>query len=163
MTQYITPDLCDEYPELVQVVEPMFNNFGGKDNFGGQIVTVKCHEDNSKVKELVGTDGAGKVMVVDGGGSLRHALLGDMLAEKAVSNGWEGLIIYGCIRDVDIIMQTDLGVQALATNPLKTDKRGLGDVDVVVKFGGVSFIPGEFVYADNNGIIVSPKALTMPA
>lgn len=163
MTQYITPDLCDEYPELVQVVEPMFNNFGGKDNFGGQIVTVKCHEDNSKVKELVATDGTGKVMVVDGGGSLRHALLGDMLAEKAVSNGWEGLIIYGCIRDVDIIMQTDLGVQALATNPLKTDKRGLGDVDVVVKFGGVSFIPGEYVYADNNGIIVSPKALAMPA
>lgn len=160
--QYITPDLCDEYPDLVQVVEPMFSNFGGKDNFGGQIVTVKCHEDNSKVKELVGTDGTGKVMVVDGGGSLRHALLGDMLADKAVSNGWEGLIIYGCIRDVDIIMQTDLGVQALATNPLKTDKRDLGDIDVPVKFGGVTFIPGEYVYADNNGVIVSPKELTMP-
>lgn len=163
MTQYITPDLCDEYPELVQVVEPMFNNFGGKDNFGGQIVTVKCHEDNSKVKELVATDGTGKVMVVDGGGSLRHALLGDMLAEKAVDNGWEGLVIYGCIRDVDVIMQTDLGVQALATNPLKTDKRGLGDVDVKVKFGGVSFIPGEYIYADNNGIIISPKELKMPS
>jgi regulator of ribonuclease activity A len=162
MTQYITPDLCDEYPELVQVVEPMFNNFGGKDNFGGQIVTVKCHEDNSKVKELVDTDGSGKVMVVDGGGSLRHALLGDMLAEKAVKNGWEGLVIYGCIRDVDVIVQTDLGVQALATNPLKTDKRGLGDVDVPVKFGGVVFNPGEYVYADNNGIIVSPKELKMP-
>ncbi len=163
MTQYITPDLCDEYPELVQVVEPMFNNFGGKDNFGGQIVTVKCHEDNSKVKELVDTDGSGKVMVVDGGGSLRHALLGDMLAEKAVKNGWEGLVIYGCIRDVDVIVQTDLGVQALATNPLKTDKRGLGDVDVPVKFGGVVFNPGEYVYADNNGVIVSPKELKMPA
>ena len=163
MTQYITPDLCDEYPELVQVVEPMFNNFGGKDNFGGQIVTVKCHEDNSKVKELVDMDGSGKVMVVDGGGSLRHALLGDMLAEKAVKNGWEGLVIYGCIRDVDVIVQTDLGVQALATNPLKTDKRGLGDVDVPVKFGGVVFNPGEYVYADNNGIIVSPKELKMPA
>jgi regulator of ribonuclease activity A len=160
--QYITPDLCDEYPELVQVVEPMFNNFGGKDNFGGQIVTVKCHEDNSKVKELVDTDGTGKVMVVDGGGSLRHALLGDMLAEKAVKNNWEGLIIYGCIRDVDVIMQTDLGVQALATNPLKTDKRGLGDVDVPVKFGGVVFKPGEYVYADNNGVIVSPTELKMP-
>jgi regulator of ribonuclease activity A len=158
MTQYITPDLCDEYPELIQVVEPMFNNFGGKDNFGGQIVTVKCHEDNSKVKELVDTDGTGKVMVVDGGGSLRHALLGDMLAEKAVRNGWEGLVIYGCIRDVDVIMQTDLGVQALATNPLKTDKRGLGDVDVPVKFGGVSFKPGDYIYADNNGIIVSPES-----
>lgn len=156
---YITPDLCDEYPEFIQVVEPMFNNYGEKESFGGQIVTVKCFEDNSKVKELVDTDGKGKVMVVDGGGSLRHALLGDMLAEKAAKNGWEGLIINGCIRDVDVIMQTYLGVQALATNPLKTEKRGLGDVDVPVKFGGVEFKPGEYVYADNNGIIVSTKAL----
>lgn len=162
MTTYVTPDLCDTYPELIQVVEPMFNNYGAKESFGGQIVTVKCFEDNSKVKELVDTDGTGKVMVVDGGASMRHALLGDMLAEKAEKNGWEGIIIYGCIRDVDVIMETELGVQALATNPLKTDKRGLGDVDVEVKFGGVSFVPGQFVYADNNGIIVSPKALSMP-
>ncbi|MBE0483995.1 MAG: ribonuclease E activity regulator RraA [Bacterioplanes sp.] len=162
MTQYVTPDLCDAYPELIQVVEPMFNNYGGRDSFGGQIVTVKCFEDNSKVKELVDTDGKGKVMVVDGGASMRHALLGDMLAEKAADNGWEGIIVYGCIRDVDVIMQTDLGVQALATNPLKTDKRGLGDVNVTVKFGGVEFVPGQFVYADNNGVIVSPTALTMP-
>lgn len=159
MTNYVTPDLCDQYPEVIQVVEPMFSNYGEKESFGGQIVTVKCFEDNSKVKELVDTDGTGKVMVVDGGGSLRHALLGDMLAEKAAKNGWEGLIIYGCIRDVDVIMQTYLGVQALATNPLKTEKRGLGDVDVPVKFGGVQFIPGEYVYADNNGIIVSSKKL----
>jgi len=88
--------------------------------------------------------------------------LGDMLAEKAAKNGWEGLIIYGCIRDVDAIMETELGVQALGTNPLKTDKRGLGDVNVTVKFGGVEFVPGQFVYADNNGVIVSPKALSMP-
>ena len=162
MTQYVTPDLCDAYPELIQVVEPMFNNYGGNDSFGGEIVTVKCFEDNSKVKELVDTDGKGKVMVVDGGASMRHALLGDMLAEKAAKNGWEGIIVYGCIRDVDVIMQTDLGVQALATHPLKTDKRGLGDVNVTVKFGGVEFVPGHFVYADNNGIIVSPQALSMP-
>ena len=163
MTQYITPDLCDEYPDLVQVVEPMFNNFGGRDNFGGQIVTVKCHEDNSKVKELVDTDGTGKVMVVDGGGSLRNALLGDMLAEKAAKNGWEGLVIYGCIRDVDVIMETDLGVQALATNPRKTEKKGLGEMNVPVKFAGVQMNPGNFIYADNNGIIVSEKKLTMPS
>ena len=163
MTQYITPDLCDEYPELVQVVEPMFNNYGGRDSFGGQIVTVKCFEDNSKVKSLVDTGGKGKVMVVDGGASMRHALLGDMLAEKAAANGWEGIIVYGCIRDVDVIAQTNLGVQALATNPLKTEKRGLGDVDVLVKFAGVSFVPGHYVYADNNGIIVSSSELTMPA
>lgn len=162
MNHYLTPDLCDEYPGLVQVVEPMFNNYGLHESFGGEIVTVKCFEDNSKVKALVDTDGKGKVMVVDGGGSMRHALLGDMLAEKAAKNGWEGLIIYGCIRDVDAIMETELGVQALGTNPLKTDKRGLGDVNVTVKFGGVEFVPGQFVYADNNGVIVSPKALSMP-
>ena len=151
MNHYLTPDLCDEYPDLVQVVEPMFNNYGLHESFGGEIVTVKCFEDNSKVKELVDTDGKGKVMVVDGGGSMRHALLGDMLAEKAAKNGWEGLIIYGCIRDVDAIMETELGVQALGTNPLKTDKRGLGDVNVTVKFGGVEFVPGQFVYADKIG------------
>lgn len=162
MTQYVTPDLCDAYPDLIQVVEPMFNNYGGIESFGGEIVTVKCFEDNSKVKELVATDGKGKVMVVDGGGSLRHALMGDMLAEKAAKNGWEGVIIYGCIRDVDVIMQTELGVQALATHPLKTDKRDLGDINVPVKFGGVTFVPGHYVYADNNGVIVSPQSLTMP-
>src|SRR5690606_21895460 len=89
-------------------------------------------------------------------------LLGDMLAEKAAKNGWEGIIVYGCIRDVDVIMETDLGVQALGTNPLKTDKRNIGDVNVQVKFGGVVFVPGKFVYADNNGVIVSPQALCMP-
>lgn len=162
MTKIITPDLCDAYPELVQVVEPMFSNFGGRTSFGGEIVTVKCFEDNSKVKELVGTPGEGKVMVVDGGGSMRHALLGDMLAEKASKNGWAGLVIYGCIRDVDEIMETDLGVQAIATVPLKTEKRDIGDVNIPVKFGGVTFIPGHFIYADNNGVIVSPQALKMP-
>lgn len=90
---YITPDLCDAYPEQVQVVEPMLSNFGGRDSFGGQIVTLKCFEDNSLVKEQVELDGKGKVLVVDGGGSLRCALLGDMLAEKAAKNGWEGLVI----------------------------------------------------------------------
>lgn len=162
MTEFITPDLCDAYPELVQVVEPMFSNFGGRTSFGGEIVTVKCYEDNSKVKELVGTPGEGKVMVVDGGGSMRKALLGDMLAEKASKNGWAGLVIYGCIRDVDQIMETDLGVQAIATVPMKTEKLDIGDVNIPVKFGGVTFIPGHYIYADNNGVIVSPQELKMP-
>lgn len=158
---YVTPDLCDAYPD-VQVVEPMFSNFGGHDSFGGQIVTVKCFEDNSVVKEQVDKDGTGKVMVVDGGGSMRRALLGDMLAEKAAANGWEGIIVYGCVRDVDVLVQTPLGVQALASHPMKTDKRGIGDLNVPVTFAGVTFRPGEYVYADNNGIIVSPTALSMP-
>ena len=155
--QYVTPDLCDAYPD-VHVV----SNFGGRDSFGGQIVTVKCFEDNSIVKEQVDQNGTGKVMVVDGGGSMRRALLGDMLAEKAAKNGWEGIIVYGCVRDVDVLAQTDLGIQALASHPMKTDKRGIGDLNVVVTFGGVTFRPGEYVYADNNGVIVSPTELKMP-
>ncbi len=159
---YLTPDLCDAYPDLIQVVEPMFSNFGGRDSFGGQIVTLKCFEDNSKVREQVELDGKGKVLVVDGGGSLRCALLGDMLADKAAENGWEGMLIYGCIRDVDVIAQTDLGVQALASHPKKTEKRGIGELNVPVTFGGVTFRPGEYLYADNNGVIISPSPLTMP-
>jgi regulator of ribonuclease activity A len=110
----------------------------------------------------VDTPGQGKVLVVDGGGSLRRALLGDMLAEKAAHNGWEGLVIYGCVRDVDMLAQTDVGVQALASHPLKTDKRGIGELDVKVTFAGITFVPGHYLYADNNGIIVSPSALQMP-
>ncbi|MFL1406312.1 ribonuclease E activity regulator RraA [Marinobacter sp. M1N3S26] len=154
----VTPDICDDYPE-VQVVEPGFQNFGGIDAFGGEVVTVKCFEDNSVVKEQVGKPGNGCVMVVDGGGSKRAALLGDMLAEKAAANGWAGLIIYGCIRDVDVIRKTELGVQALGTHPRKTDKKGIGDLNVPVTFGGVTFKPGQYVYADNNGIVVSEKKL----
>jgi regulator of ribonuclease activity A len=159
---YITPDLCDAYPELVQVVEPMFSNFGGRDSFGGEIVTVKCFEDNSRVKELVEQPGKGKVMVVDGGASMRCALLGDMLAEKAAKNGWEGLVVYGCVRDVDVLAQTEIGIQALASHPLKSTRRGVGELDLALVFGGVTFRPGEYLYADNNGIIVSPSALKMP-
>jgi regulator of ribonuclease activity A len=155
-----TPDLCDQYPELVQAVEPMFSNFGGRENFGGQVVTVKCFEDNSRVKELVSTPGEGRVMVVDAGGSMRRACLGDMLAEKASANGWSGIIIYGCVRDVDEIMATDIGVQALGVHPIKTDKKGIGEIDIAVTFGGVTFNSGDYVYADNNGIIVAPEKLS---
>jgi len=156
---FSTPDLCDANPDDVRVVEPMFNNYGGKAVFGGEIVTVKCFEDNSRVKEAAAQPGHGKVLVVDGGGSMRRALLGDMIAADAMKNGWEGFIIYGAIRDVDDIADFDFGVQALTTIPLKTDRRGLGDNNVPVSFGGVTFTPGEYVYADNNGVIVSTKPL----
>jgi regulator of ribonuclease activity A len=154
-----TPDLCDQYPELVRVVEPMLSNFGGREQFCGQITTIKCFEDNSLVKQLVGTSGEGRVIVVDAGGSLRRACLGDMLAEQAASNGWAGLIIYGCIRDVDQIRATDIGVQALGVHPMKTDKKGVGELDIPVTFGGVTFAPKDYVYADNNGIILSAEPL----
>jgi len=161
--KYVTPDLCDAYPELVQVVEPMFNNFGGVDSFGGEIVTIKCFEDNSLLKETANKPGRGKVIVVDGGGSLRRALLGDLIAESAVKNGWEGFVIYGCIRDVDAICEMNIGVQALDTIPLKTEKQGVGDLNIPITFGGVTFNPGEYVYADNNGVIVSSEPLKMPS
>jgi len=158
----VTPDLCDAFPDLVRVVEPLFTNYGGRQAFGGEIVTIKCHEDNSLVKEQVANPGAGRVLVVDGGGSLRCALLGDMLAAKAAESGWTGLVIYGCIRDVDEIRATDLGVQALRTIPIKSNRQGRGDLNIPVTFGGVTFNPGEFVYADNNGVIVSATELQMP-
>lgn len=156
---FVTPDLCDDFPNDVRVLAPMLNNYGGKRNFYGKVVTVKCFEDNSVVKEQASQPGNGKVLVVDGGGSLRKALLGDMIAENAVKNGWSGFIIYGCIRDIDAISMLDLGVQALNTIPLKTEKRGIGDLNVPITFGGLTINPGEFIYADNNGVVVSEKPL----
>ena len=156
---FVTCDLCDDHPEDVRVCEPMFGQFGGRSAFGGEIVTVKCFEDNSRVKETLATPGAGKVLVVDGGGSLRCALLGDLIGDSAVVNAWAGIIVYGCVRDVDALGELDLGVQALASIPLKSVRKGVGEVNVPVTFGGVTFKPGEYVYADNNGVIVSAKAL----
>ena len=156
---FSTPDLCDQYPGLIRVVEPMLRSFGGKSAFGGEILTIKCFDDNSLVKEVAALPGKGKVMVVDGGGSLRRALLGDLIAQNAVENGWEGFVIYGCIRDVDIIGGLEIGVKALDSVPIRTERKGLGELNIPVTFGGVTFNPGEFVYADNNGIIVSRESL----
>src|SRR6478609_11190015 len=112
-----TPDLCDAHENEVLVLEPIFNNYGGRGAFGGEVVTVKCFEDNSLVKEQLALPGNGRVLVVDGGGSLRRALLGDMIAESATKNGWSGVVIYGAIRDIDAIADLDLGVQAIGTIP----------------------------------------------
>lgn len=158
MNPFSTPDLTDEHPEA-RAIELQFTSFGGIDRFGGAAVTIKCHEDNSLVKACVGEPGGGRVIVVDGGGSLRRALLGDMLAEQAAANGWAGLVINGAVRDVDEIGATAIGVKALGRCPLKTEKRGEGQRDVPVSFGGVSIAPGDYVYADNNGVIVSNTAL----
>ena len=159
---YVLPDLCDEYPELVRVVIPMFRNFGAICSFGGVITTIKCHEDNSLVAGAVTEVGKARVLVVDGGGSLRCGLLGDNLALKAANNGWAGIIVYGCVRDVDALAMIGLGIQAINANPLKSVKRGTGLRDEVVVIGGVNFVPGEYVYADNNGVIASISPLSMP-
>ena len=159
--EFVLPDLCDEYPDLVRVVEPMFRNFGGRTSFAGEITTIKCFEDNSLVARAVEENGEERILVVDGGASLRCGLLGDNLALKAAENNWAGIIIYGCVRDVDELVQINLGIQALNAMPLKSIKRNVGVRDQVLEFGGVSFVPGEFVYADNNGVLVSSKPLTL--
>jgi regulator of ribonuclease activity A len=155
-----TPDLCDAHPDKVSVSDIQWQNFGGENRFCGEIVTVKCFEDNSLVKERCSKPGEGKILVVDGGGSMRCALLGDMIAAEAVKNAWAGLLIYGCVRDIEILRQLKLGVKALGAMPLKTEKRGFGDLNRAVRFGGLEFIPGQFLYADDNGVVVSAQALS---
>jgi regulator of ribonuclease activity A len=160
-----TPDLLDANEELthtgeLRIVAPMFQRYGARTSFCGQIVTLKLYEDNSLVREAVGEGGKGKVLVIDGGGSLRCALVGDQLAILAHKNGWEGLVVYGCIRDSGDINQIDIGVRALNTHPLKSIKKGAGDRNIDVSFGGVTFKPGEWIYSDEDGIIVSSNALT---
>lgn len=154
-----TPDLCDDHPDSVRVLEPLLKNFGGVERFGGEIVTIKCFEDNSLVKAQGQVAGDGRVLVVDGGGSRRRALLGDQIAAALADNGWAGIIIYGSVRDVDALAKTELGIQAMGAIPVKTEKRGLGDLNVPVTFGGVTFEPGHYVYADNNGVITSDAPL----
>jgi regulator of ribonuclease activity A len=155
-----TADMCDEHGDQVEVCEPIFRSYGGRSAFGGPISTVRCFEDNSLVKEAVGSPGHGHVLVVDGGGSRRCSLFGDMLGDAAVKNGWSGVIVHGCIRDSVALGRLDLGLRALGTLPRKTEKRGEGQRDVPIRFAGVQFVPGDFVYADEDGIIVSKQALT---
>jgi regulator of ribonuclease activity A len=153
------PDLCDANPEIVRVAEPLFASYGGRARYGGQISTVKCFEDNSGVAARVDEPGEGRVLVVDAGGSKRCAVLGDNLARRAAERGWRGVIVFGCVRDVDELATIELGVHALAAHPLRSVKRGVAEHDLVVTFAGVSFVPNQYVYADANGIIVAPLAL----
>ncbi|MCH7347308.1 putative 4-hydroxy-4-methyl-2-oxoglutarate aldolase [Aeromonas sp. MR7] len=155
----LLPDLCDQHGDALQVAEPLFHNFGGKPLFYGQAVTLSCYEDNSLVRELVTRPGQGRVMVIDGGGSLRRALLGDQLAIKAAEQGWEGILIHGAVRDVGTLATLALGVKALAACPVKTEKRGQGELDAVVSFAGMTIHPGDYVYADLNGVLVSATRL----
>jgi regulator of ribonuclease activity A len=149
-----TTDISDKLHPKVQYLEPNYIKFGAKNNFSGVIETIKCFEDNSLVREAVSKNGAGKVLVIDAGGSHRCAMLGDMLAEKAIGNGWEGILIYGMIRDSDIINEMQIGVRALGTHPLKSIKKGAGESNLEVNFSGVRFTPGDYLYADLDGVIV---------
>lgn len=154
-----TADLCDAHESDIRVVAPMFRSFGGRRAFGGPIATLKIFEDNSLVRTALEQPGGARVLVIDGGGSLRCALVGDQLALLGVKNGWAGIVVYGCIRDSRPIAEMEIGVFALATHPLKTVKRGVGEADIPVTFGGVTFLPGHHVYADEDGVIVSGTPL----
>lgn len=154
-----TTDLCDANEDKVSVVSPMFRSFGGRSAFGGPITTLKLFEDNALVRKTLETAGEGRVLVIDGGGSMRCALVGDQLAELGVRNGWGGIVVYGCIRDSKAIGAMNIGVFALGTHPRKTVKRNTGETDLPVTFGGVTFIPGHYLYADEDGVIVSPTEL----
>lgn len=154
-----TPDLCDEYGDAVQVAEPIFKHYGGVRQFGGEIVTVKCFEDNSKVGDMVRSPGENKVLVVDGGASARRSLLGDQLVTHALNNQWAGIIIYGFLRDVEEIEAMPIGVMALGTIPRKTEKLGEGRVNIPLEMAGLKIKPGNYLYADGTGVIVAEQSL----
>jgi regulator of ribonuclease activity A len=159
MSDFSTCDLCDAYAEELQIATPLFRDFGGRRAFHGEIVTLTCPEDNSLVRVAVGEPGRGRVMVIDGGGSLRYALMGDMLAAKAVASGWEGVVVHGAVRDVDALAALDLGVRALAACPRASIKRGAGTRNERLEFAGVTFTPGHYLYCDADGLLVARSAL----
>ncbi len=156
---WATADLCDDFDAEVQVAAPIFRNFGGSTAFAGAIATVKVFEDNVLVKTALSEPGAGRVLVVDGGGSTRCALVGDQIAALAVQNGWSGVIVWGCIRDSAVIADLPLGVRALGTHPRKTLKQGAGSRDIALQFADVHWVPGSWVYADADGIVVAGRPL----
>ena len=148
-----TSDLLDEHPDAA-TCETQFRQFGGVRSFSGRVATVRCREDNVLLRRRCEEAGAGRVLVVDGGGSYRCALCGDTIAALALANGWSGLVINGCVRDVEALAQLAIGIKALGTNPRPSGKAGDGDVDVPVTFGGVEFRPGAMLHSDEDGVVV---------
>lgn len=157
--EYNTSELCDLYADSVDVLEPLFASYGGRRSFGGQIHTVKCFEDNGLIRKMLTDSGVGKILLIDGGGSARRALVGAELASIAAANGWEGIVCYGSVRDLDALEDFDIGIQAVNAIPVGADDKGFGEIDVPVNFAGVTFLPGDHLYADSTGIILSPDPL----
>lgn len=151
---FSTCDLYDRFAERARVMALQFVDYGGLIRFYGPIVTVKCFEDNSRLKELVATPGQGRVLVVDGGGSMRCALLGDVIASEAVASGWRGVVISGCIRDRNALRLIKLGVKALGTTPRKSVRRGTGEVGAMISLAGITCVPGDALFADEDGVLI---------
>ena len=158
-TFFPTADIADVVGPDVQSCDTQFQNYGGRTDFAGRIVTVRCMEDNGLVKEILNSPGKGKVLVIDAGGSLHTAMVGDQIAEAAVNNGWNGIIVHGAIRDSARIAKLDIGVKALGTNPRKSAKDGVGKVDGKLTIGCVEFLPDHIVYSDADGVVVLPEPL----
>ncbi len=156
---FTTPDLCDEFGAEVQVADPVFQDFGGARRFAGVIETVRVQDDNALVREVLTGEGQGRVLVVDGGASLRCALLGGRLAALARTNGWSGVIVNGCIRDRSEIAATAIGVKALQVSPRRSGKTGAGERSVPLHFAGVTLRSGAYLYADEDGLIVAERDL----
>ena len=156
---FATADLYDKYEEKLQIAAPLFNDYGGNLKFCGPASTVKVFEDNSLVRAALEEPGDGRVLVIDGGASLKCALLGDMLAELCKENDWAGIIVYGCIRDSALISNIAIGVKALNTSPRKSVKKGIGERDVSISFADVIISPGDYIYADKDGFVVSEDDL----
>ncbi len=160
MNDFKVADLCDANLDKVAIANPIgFNNYGGKNRFGGKIHTLKCFEDHAYVSKIVSTDGTGKVLVIDGGGSKRCAIVGDKIASLAIKNNWEGIIVYGSIRDTATIAKLNIGLKALDVYPISKTTSIDWETQINVTFAGTVFKPGEFVYSDEDGIIISKEAL----
>ena len=153
-----TADLVDEHGDALDSCDLQLHQYGGRTSFGGLVRTVRCHQDNALVKQVLSTPGQGQVLVVDGGGSLHSALMGDLIAASAVEHGWAGVVIHGAVRDVAALRELDLGVKALGSNPRKSAKDGAGEVDAAVSFGGVTFRPGQRLWSDEDGVVVLDEA-----
>lgn len=156
-----TADLCDKFIDQLQVAEPIFRSFGKRLVFEGEIHTLKLFEDNTFVRSALEKDGNGKVLVIDGGGSSRCALLGDNIASLVIKNDWAGVVIFGCVRDSAVINTMDVGIKALNTNPVKSNKRNEGQENIPVRFAGVDYNPGSYLYSDEDGIVVSESQLPL--
>lgn len=155
-----TADLVDDFDDEVSLCDLPFRRFGRKAMFHGPVATIKCHEDNALIKSTLQTDGRGRVLVVDAGGSTRCAVLGDMIATFLLENGWAGIVINGSIRDSADIDEMEIGVFALGTTPKKSAKAGHGQTEITIQMGGASFSPGDWVYCDHDGVLVSSRQLT---
>ena len=156
-----TADLCDAFGDAVRLVDPVFRDYGGISRFAGPIETLRVYEDNALVAETLEMAGQGQVLVLDGGGSLRTALVGGRLAGLAHSNGWAGLVIHGCVRDSVEIGEIPLGVRAINTSPIRSAKAGKGERGARLNFAGVTFSPGQYIYADEDGMVVADRCLTL--